>query len=183
MNPKISSINKNPFVVRSWRSCLQLPVVLVILCWSSLAQAQFQTETWLGAASGTSTWTNILAWTPHGTFAVSSNGDALIFGSQTQITLPGFTNSVNNFQNHHHQYHAAYHQPFRDLFDHFQQQRIQSFRQRPANHQRHHGQFPRGQHQRRAKFGVNSPHAWQITNLPEQHRHYWDERELFYEHG
>ena len=93
MNP-ISSTIQNLFGARTWRSSLQLLIALAILCWASAAQAQSQTETWLGAASGTSTWTNKAGWTPQG---VSSNGDALIFGSQSQITTAGFLSPQNNF--------------------------------------------------------------------------------------
>ncbi len=90
MNPKKLTINKNLFGTRSWRSCLQLPVALAILCWSSLAHAQFQTETWLGTGAGTLTWTNKLDWTPQ---VVGTNGDALIFAvSPTNASANNFTN-------------------------------------------------------------------------------------------
>ena len=94
MNKK-ASIVKYLLGAKSRRSSLQLLITLAILCWCSAARAQFQTETWLGSATGTATWTNKAAWSAQG---VSSNGDALIFGSQAQaLALPLFTNSANNF--------------------------------------------------------------------------------------
>ncbi len=94
-----TSIAKNLFGAKSWRSPLQLLIALAIVCCGSMARAQFHTETWLGAATGTATWTNIAAWTPQNTgFDVSSNGDALIFGNQSQlITVSGMLNPQNNF--------------------------------------------------------------------------------------
>jgi hypothetical protein len=95
MNPKISIAN-NLFGAKTWRSCLQLLIALAILCGGSLARAQFQSDTWVGGAAGsTNTWTTTNNWSVGGNLAkgMTTNGDALFFGPSTTM------NPNNNFTN------------------------------------------------------------------------------------